>query len=801
MLVEPLEDPFAPEVVAVPTRGMERWLTQRFSARLGASAGRGDGVCANIGFPFPGVLVGGALAAATGLDPDTDPWVVERLVWPLLEVVDEHIEEPWLRALAAHLGRDRDDADEPRRNRRLGTVRHIAELFDRYAIHRPEMVRAWAGGADTDSAGRELRADRAWQAELWRRLRGRIGEPSPAERLEAACARLRAAADVLELPRRLAVFPLTRLPAAYLQVLGALSAQRDVHLFVLHPSPALWSEVDELLGGRAIPARRSEDPTATTARNRILASWGNDVRELQLVLAAGDDAAADHRHEVPEPVATLLGRLQADVRADRQPPGAPLPGDSDHRPLLEASDRSVRVHACHGRARQVEVIRDEILHLLKEDPTLEPRDVIIMCPDIEAVAPLIQATFGAGETLEDERPEAPDLRVRLADRALRQTNPVLGVISRLVELAEQRATASELLDLADREPVRRRFGFDDDELARIQDWVASSGIRWGLDAGHRKPFKLETLPDGTWRAGLDRVLLGVAMTEQERRLFAGVLPVDDVESAVIELAGRFSEFVDRVRAAFDSLSGRKPIAAWADALASAADALTATPPWESWQRTELQRLLDDVVAEAASADGTEISLRELRALLADRLRGRPTRANFRTGHLTICTLVPMRSVPHRVICVLGLDDGEFPRKVPRDGDDLVLDDPHIGDRDPRSEDRQLLLDALMAASERLIIAYTGNDERTNAPRPPAVPVGELLDIVDLTARAQQGLARDQVIVRHPLQPFDQRNFTPGALIRGGPWSFDRTALEGARALRAPRVDQPPFLEAALPAAD
>ncbi len=230
-------------------------------------------------------------------------------------------------------------------------------------------------------------------------------------------------------------------------------------------------------------------------------------------------------------------------------------------------------------------MRDAILHLLAADPTLEPRDVIVMCPDIEAFAPLIQATFGAGEIAEDEEDELdtlppedrpPDLRVRLADRSLRQTNPVLGVVARLLELAGQRLTASQVLELAEREPVRRRFRLDDDDVARLQDWVRDSGIRWGLDAEHRAPFKLAELPAGTWRFGLDRLLLGVTMTDDEQRLFGGVLPLDDVESGAIELAGRLAEFVARLQAAVDALNvdaararrGRRRCGAAADALSA-----------------------------------------------------------------------------------------------------------------------------------------------------------------------------------------------------------------------------------------
>ena len=353
---------------------------------------------------------------------------------------------------------------------------------------------------------------------------------------------------------------------------------------------------------------------------------------------------------------------------------------------------------------------------------------------------------------------------------------MLAVVSELLDLAAGRMTASQLLDLADREPVRRRFRFDDEDLSRLQAWVRDSGIRWGLDAAHRAPFQLTDLPGGTWQTGLNRLLLGVTMTEDGQRLFNGVLPLDDVDSRAIDLAGRFAEFIERVTTAVDVLTTPRTIAAWADALATHVSALTATH--ESWQHAELERLLHEIVGEAGEDSRVELALPELRDLLAERLQGRPTRANFRTGHLTICTLVPMRSVPHRVVCLLGLDDGEFPRKSPQDGDDLLLDDPHIGDRDARIEDRQLLLDALLAAQDRLIVTYTGNDERTNVVRPPAVPVGELLDVVGR-----------EVVVRHPLQPFDPRNF---------PWSFDAVALEGARALTRERRGRGPFLAERLP---
>ncbi|HEV2368308.1 MAG TPA: exodeoxyribonuclease V subunit gamma, partial [Acidimicrobiales bacterium] len=773
LLLDPPDDPLVPEVVAVPTRGVERWLTQRLSHRLGAAAGRADGVCANVEYPFPGVLVARATAVACGFDPDQDPWPPERSVWPLMDIVDAHLDDRFLAPLAAHLR-----ASSPRpangaegASRRFATVRHLADLYDRYAVHRPGMVQAWAqragSGADADEWQEE------WQAELWRRLRDHIGVPSRAERLAAASARLADEPELLGLPDRISLFGLTRLPASQLQVLEAIASHRDVHLFLLHPSGALWDRVARENPRPAPDLMRRDDPTRGAPANPLLRSWGRDAREMQLVLAAHGVSGGDHLPvasvdaSAPE---SLLGLIQADIRADR------VPG-AGGRPPFDAGDDSLRVHACHGRARQVEVVRDAILHLLATDPTLEPRDVIVMCPDIEAFAPLVHSAFAGAE--EDPGSGAPAVRVRLADRSLRQTNPLLAVAAALLDLTGERVTASQVLDLAAREPVSRRFRFDEEELAQLERWVSGTGIRWGLDGAHRRPWSLDAVECNTWGSGLDRLLLGVTMAEDGQRLFADALPYDDVSSPAVDLVGRFAEMVERLQTTLDELGGTQSVDAWRRALVAGTERLAMPAPEDGWQQEQLHRVLAETAEEAAGSP-TSLDRGEVRALLAERLRGRPTRANFRTGDLTICTLVPMRSVPHRVVCLLGLDDGVFPRHAAPDGDDLLLDEPRVGDRDGPGEDRQLLLDAVLAATEHLVITYEGRDLRTNRERPPAVPVAELLDVVDRTVQVpgsdgREGdrdlRPRDAVVIHHPLQSFDARNFTPGVLTGAGPWSF------------------------------
>ncbi|MBX9245520.1 exodeoxyribonuclease V subunit gamma [Actinotalea ferrariae] len=805
VLAEPGGDPFAVDVVAVPTRGVERWVAQRLSHHLGTGDDGESGICANVAFPSPARLVGEALATVLGIEADDDPWQRDRLTWTLLDVLDDVADERRFGALGRHLGVG--EPDGPRRGRRLQSAQHLAGLFSSYAAQRPAMVRAWAAGRDDDGSGSPVPDDLAWQPELWRRLRARVGSPSPAERLDDAVRLLTAEPGAVDLPSRLSVFGPTRLPEDQRQVLHALARHRDVHLWLPHPSPALWAEVE---GARAVTPAGADAPlwhrreVPAVAAHPLLASMARDATELQLRLGALDGVASTH-HPSAEPAPTLLGALQRRLRDDA--PDAP-----PH--ALAADDRSVRVHACHGRARQVEVLREALLGLFADDPTLEPRDVVVMCPDIEAFAPLVAATFGLAPADEAEPDVHPgrSLRVRLADRSLRQTNPLLALVSRLLELADGRVTASDVVDLAGAEPVRRRFRFDDEDLDRIRQWAVDAGVRWGEDAARHERFGVPA-PQGTWATALDRILLGAAMAE-DHRFVATAMPLDDVDSTDVDLAGRLAELVDRLAAVLADLDGVHAPAHWFDALDRALHLLADVGPADTWQDVEARMVLDDArqgaLAGGASAPGAGVTasdtsgaaalrLTDVRALLAHRLRGRPTRAGFRTGALTVCSLEPMRAVPHRVVALLGMDDGAFPRGTSQDGDDVLLRDSLVGERDRRGEDRQLFLDAITAAQESLVVLYSGADERTGATRPPAVPVGELLDALDAAAAPPDGgPVRRHVVVRHPLQTADERNFADGALGRTGPFSFDALHHRAAEAARGERSGRTAFLDAPLP---
>src|SRR5271170_2619793 len=766
LLADPLPDPFAEELVQVPARGVERWLSQRLSHVLGRSRAS-DGVCAGVAFRSPGSLI----AEITGTIDD-DPWSPDAMTWPLLEVIDASLDQPWCGMLARHLGHfHTGDEAELRRGRRYSVARRLAGLFASYARQRPQLLVDWLDG---NAQGLDI--DLLWQAELWRALVAHMDADPPHIRHQKTLARLQEGPS--DLPARLSLFGHTRLACTDIELLQALSTHHELHLWLPHPSDVLWQKLGHSHG--TIPRR--DDTSHREVDNPLLATLGRDLRELQRSLPA-DPQTDDYLPSDARPD-TLLGWLQSDIAANAV---------RHQGRTLTTDDRSVQVHSCHGPARQIDVLREVLLGLLQDDPTLEPRDILVMCPDIETYAPLIVADFGLGDMVHGAHP-AHRLRVKLADRSLIQTNPLLGLASQLLSLAGSRVTASDVLNIAEAAPVRARFKFTDDDLESITRWVRQANIRWGFDQEHRRPYHVDFVHN-TWRFGIDRILAGVAMSDDAHAWIGNTLPLDDVSSNRVELAGQLAEFVCRLEQAVDSLTGARPLREWLHALSDGVTTLTRINDSDAWQASQMEREFAEVLQQSGSHAETTLRLPDIGALLDGHLAGRPTRANFRTGTLTVCTMVPMRSVPHRVVCLVGLDDGVFPRLGVVDGDDVLARNPMTGERDIRSEDRQLLLDAIGAATDKLVITYTGANEYSGQPRPPAVPLDELLDTLDQTTTEK---IRQRIVVKHPLQPFDTRNVEPGELVPDVPFSFDPTALRAAQASAGDRSEQPLFISGQLP---
>ena len=763
VLATPLADPLTAEVIAVPTAGVRDFLVCRLAERLG--------VAANIELPFPGRFV----ATALGIGTEGDPWDVERLTWAVLAVLDRgEIEVPgW----------------SPAGARRYAVARRIADLFDRYASHRPQLLGQWRAGAFGDGTvgedGLAGRVDPAseWQFRLWRAVREHLGTPGPAERLPELTAALRAGELDVPLPARVGWFGFGGVTTGRLELLEALAATRDVHVFAVRPSPVQWERTpalppaslthrrrfDEL---RASPSRGQDDP-AGPATHPLVRSWGGPSGELA-ALVNGTGAAV---RSLDGPGAaggapTLLRHLQDDIVADRPP--TPFPA---------AADGSIEVHACHGVTRQLEVLRDTLGHLFVADPTLEPHDVLVLCGDIERFEPFAAAVFGRG-TL--------PVPLRVSDLALGSENPVAAALVAVLRAVRLRCTAIDVLDLATLDPIRRRLGLTADDLDRIGTWIVQLGTSWGIDADHRAGVlsrdrsvtaPADVLRAGTWDATLRALLSGAALPAPEPRAVAlaggdPVVPYDDLSRDAVVTAGRLAELVARLGEVRARLAATRRPGEWCDTIVEVLALLCAPDPADVFQMTDVTAAIEEVRTAAATGSAGDVLLGPDDAIaLVDELVGRRSgRLRLRSGAVTMTGLAPLRNVPARVVCLLGFDEVSL-RPPALDGDDVLAAQPCVGEPDRRADRRQCVLDALLAAGDRFVVVCDGNDVTTNRPLHFAVQLGELLDTVNATLGADDD-GGSPVLHRHPLRAHDERNLAVGA-----PRTFDDVMLRAALARR------------------
>lgn len=712
--------PFEPQQVVVPTQGLARWVQQTLAQAHGVSAG--------LRTPFVGNVLDELLADRAA--PDQQPFAKDALVLRLFRLLGAAEHQARLGAAAAYC------ADDPTGLQRFQLATRLASTFDDYQLLRPDLLRRAARGDDLH----ELGSHGPWQAELWRLLLGDADATTDGVRLDDLARRLDAAEPTAaQLPRHLHLFGIASLPPAYLAMLQRLARTTRICLYA--PLPTV--QIPALLAGGAEPAG------GESAGNPLLSRFGQTSREFAVQLAEQDGAGLaltllDDPIDPQVPTGSLLQRLQQDVRAVVDRSRGDLP-----RHVVAADDTSLLVHDCHAPMRELEVVKDQILAAFAADPELEPHQVIVLVTDIATYAPYAEAVFG---------PVHKVLPYRVADRDPGDEQPLCSLVLTVLELAIGRLGWRDVLAVLQAPAVLRRFGCQASDVPVVQTWLERAGVRWGIDGDDRqRRHGLRPFDENSFRAGLRRLLLGVAVG-RDPHLYGGVLAAADGTSGRIALLDRLLAFTDELFAQLGTLATPAPATEWADRLDNLRERLAEPGPED---QTGQRLLLDAAVALRTLAPAARLdeawSNHVFTAWLRQRLAQTSGGHGFLTGAVTVAALQPMRMVPHELVFLCGLSDQNFPRRDTPLPFDLTQVARRPGDRSRRLDDRQVFLDALLAARRTLQITYVGRSLLDDSVCEAAPMLRETLEYVRRSCvRADGRDAAEQLVVRHALQPWSER---------------------------------------------
>ncbi|MDD1783802.1 exodeoxyribonuclease V subunit gamma [Enterovibrio sp. ZSDZ35] len=776
----PLSDPFQKELILVQSPGMAQWLKLEMAKE--------QGIVANVEFPLPATFIWQMFTQILDDVPQRSFFNKEAMTWKLMTVLPSMLDDPDFDELKQYLS---DDTDQQKLYQLAGKV---ADIFDQYLVYRPEWIKAW----ENEHAVMELEGEKTWQPKLWQALYDYTLQldQSPFHRANLyeefidALVSKSTKPEGLKGIERVFVFGISALPPRYLDALKALGEHIDVHYMFTNPCRFYWGDIRDKrylarraasLDSRISRATESNEPAQfalplleeETAEigNSLLASMGKLGRDNLLLLSELQCNEVDQGF-VDVPRQSLLQHIQADI-LDLQEPGNILETlTSESKLPISVDDSSLMIEVCHSPMREVEVLHDRLLDMLADDPSLTPRDVIVMVADINAYSPAIQAVFG-------NAPGERFIPFSISDRTADQESPILTTFLSLLGLPGSRCSAAELLEILEVPAVLRKFGFDNRQFEKVKVWVEESGIRWGLDESTAKHFSLPGQKQNTWQFGLDRMMLGYAMPS-DSGLYNGVLAYDEVQGLEADLAGKLGEFFRVLSQIQHQLIQVQSGEAWAKILSAMFDDIFALDTDEEPAGQMLRTQLDNWLVQLSDAGfSQDISLSIVRDYLKEKLGGERISQRFLAGQVNFCTLMPMRSIPFKVVCLLGMNDGDYPRTIAPVGFDLMAGRTRAGDRSRRDDDRYLFLEALQSAQNKLYISYVGRSVQDNSVKVPSVLVTELLDY----CRQGYCLEGDSTLPEHdsgeklqrylchenPLVPFSRASFQGGKASYANEW--------------------------------
>ena len=764
ILAKPLASPFDAEVIMVQSTGMQRWVSLQLAKR--------HGVCANCRFPFPNHFAHEVFCNVLPDLPEQSSFAPKIMTWKIMKHLPSCITRPGFKSLRAYLRDTQGDL------KRFQLCERIADTFDQYLLFRPEMIFRW-----------EKEQEDHWQAVLWREIVKECGNEH-----RAALGRrfLRAVEEssiaIGGLPERISVFGISALPRFHMQILSTIASFTQVHLFLMNPCRQYWGDILsewEMTKKTVTPSAAGLTPEDLhlDKGNSLLGSLGTLGRDF-FDLVNEFPLEELSFFEDPEN-GKLLSCIQSDILnlLDAQQ-------KLGQKRIIMANDTSIQIHSCHSPMREMEVLQDQLLHMFENDPDLNPKDILVMTPDIEAYSPYIQAIFDM--TVDDPR----RIPFSIADRSIRKESEIIGSFLSILDLTDSRFGASQVLAILESKAIQCQFGLMETDLDLIRRWVEKTRIRWGIDAQSRNEMGLPPFPENTWKTGLTRLLLGYAMAGQDEKMFNGVLPYDLVEGADASVLGRFCEFADQLFSHVTSLRHGRTLSEWAESLMALLEDFFLADEDSEREIQVIRQSLNDLamISDPAGAGfDEEIDINVIKWHLAHCLEKEGFGFGFITRGVTFCAMLPMRSIPFKVICLVGMNNDAYPREAKPIGFDLMAKDPRPGDRSRRNDDRYLFLEVMLSARERLYVSYVGQSIQDNSHIAPSVLVSELMDYIEQGFEIPGKNILEYMVTKHRLQAFSPEYFKKNERL----FSYSKENLQAAQCLLKPRQAPAPFISNGL----
>jgi exodeoxyribonuclease V gamma subunit len=724
-------NPFAAEIIVVPTYAMARWLNLRIA--------RQQGIAANIDYPLPADWVWQLAASILENVPGHDPLQPVLASWKLFNLLPEMLPNPAFASLQHYL------ADDDQSVKRWQLSNHIATVFDRYQLYRPGMIRDWCAGSGEH-----------WQAELWRALIASLAQGHRVVVIDQLIERLRAGLDSSLLPERTSLFALSSLPPLLVEVIHALAAHTEIMLYQHSPTDQYWAD---LRNRKALSRMRLDNPQHAEyfdTGNDLLASWGRQGQALQDLMLDNDQLpTSDWDSYQPPGNASLLQSIQQSIfELDSQSP------ETD-------ADESLSVHSCHSPMRECQVLHDQLLSMIDRDPSLQAEDILVMIPEVSRYAPYIEAAFRPEQT-------RPSLPWNLSDISIADEHPLVTTFLQLLRLPDSRFSYSEVIAYLDIDEVRFRFEIDEQALDDIFSILGASRVRWGIDTGHKIDLGLPATAENTWQQAKQRIFAGYAFGDADS--WHGIAAMAEIDASRAQSLGKFWLLFERLQFWHKQLALSATASEWQTRLNRILVDFFREP---GKQNIRLQQIRD-AIEELVSAGDTDISPALMRHWMEQQLANQEVRGRLFSGGVTFCGMRPMRSLPFRVICLLGMNDGVFPRRENPVEFDLMAGAWRPGDPSKGDEDRYLMLETLLCARQTLYISYSGRSLKDNSECQPSVLVAELLDFID-DQFPQTGERLSQSLTRqHPMQAFAASNYKPEARSYDSYWCEIANRLQRAR---------------------